>query len=396
MNDVTPLGPPTDPPVAPAARARDLAATIAAAADAIEATRRLPAALLDALHEARLFRMLLPHSVGGDAVEPGAYVRAVEELARADGSVGWCVSIANSTGLIAAYMDLAAAREIWGDPRATVAWGPPNESRAVAVPGGYRVSGCWDFASGCRHASWIGGHGAVVEPDGSLRLNSAGRPTLRSWLFPAAAATLLDTWDPIGLRGTASDSYAVSDLFVAEAYSATREDPAARRERGRLYAIPQQTMYSVGIASVALGIARGMLEAFIELACEKTPRGMTRLADNAVVQSEVARAEARLGAARAYLLDTVGSIYAGADDTLPIDVPERARVRLAAAHAISNAVAVADHAYKAAGVDAIFPGSPFERRFRDIHTLSQQIQSREVHFETCGQVLLGSPPAVFL
>jgi alkylation response protein AidB-like acyl-CoA dehydrogenase len=183
---------------------------------------------------------------------------------------------------------------------------------------------------------------------------------------------------------------------VAEAFSATREDPAARRERGRLYAIPQQTMYSVGIASVALGIARGMLEAFIKLACEKTPRGMTRLADNAVVQSEVARAEARLGAARAYLLDTVRSVYAGADDIAPIDVPERARVRLAAAHAIGNAVAVADYTYKAAGVDAIFPGSPFERRFRDIHTLSQQIQSREVHFETCGQVLLGSPPAVFL
>lgn len=392
MNDATPLG----PPIEPFTRARDLAAAIEGAADAIEATRRLPSALLDALHEARLFRMLLPRSVGGDEVEPGVYVRAVEELARADGSVGWCVSIANSTGLIAAYMDLAAAREIWGDARATVAWGPPNESRAIAVPGGYRITGRWDFASGCRHASWIGAHGAVLEPDGSLRRNSAGRPTVRSWLFPVAAATLIDTWNTIGLRGTASDSYAVSDLFVAEGFSSTREDPAARRERGPLYAIPQQTMYSVGIASVALGIARGMLEAFIEMACTKTPRGMTRLADNAVVQSEVARAEARLGAARAYLLYTVGAIYAGADDIAPIDVPERARIRLAAAHAIGNAVAVADYTYKAAGVDAIFPGSPFERRFRDIHTLSQQIQSREVHFETCGQVLLGSPPAVFL
>ncbi len=396
MNDATPIAPPGDPPADLGARARDLAATIAAASDAIEETRRLPAALLDKLHEARLFRMLLPRSVDGDAVAPGAYVRALDELSRADGSVGWCVSIANSTGLIAAYMDIAVAREIWGDPRATVAWGPPNESRAVAVPGGYRISGRWDFASGCRHASWMGAHGVVVEPDGALRLNAAGRPTLRSWLFPAEAATLIDTWDPIGLRGTASDSYAVSDLFVAEAYSSTREDPALRRERSRLYAFPQQTMYSVGIASVALGIARGMLEAFIELAIHKTPRGMTRLADNAVVQSEVARAEARLGAARAYLIDTVTSIHARADDIAPIDVPERARVRLAAAHAITNAVAVADTAYKAAAVDAIFPGSPFERRFRDIHTLSQQIQSREVHYETCGQVLLGAPPAVFL
>ena len=274
--------------------------------------------------------------------------------------------------------------------------GARSPVKAVAVPGGYRVSGRWDFASGCRHSSWIGAHGCVVEPDGSLRLNNAGRPTLRSWLFPAEQATLLDTWNPIGLRGTASDSYTVSDLFVPEAYSSTREDPSLRREPGRLYAFPQQTMYSVGISSVALGIARGMLDAFIELACYKTPRGMARLADSAVVQAEVARAEARLGAARAYLLETLARIYAGADETAPIDVPERARVRLAAAYLITNAVAVADYTYKAAGVDAIFPGSPFERRFRDIHTLSQQIQSRDAHYETCGQVLLGAPPAVFL
>jgi alkylation response protein AidB-like acyl-CoA dehydrogenase len=397
MNDVAPLGPPGDLSKGhPLARARAIAPAIAAAADAIERTQRLPPHILDALHEARLFRMLYPRSVGGDEVEPGAYVLALEELARADGSVGWCVSIANSTGLIAAYMDREVARTIWGDPRATVAWGPPNESRAVAVPGGYRVTGRWDFASGCRHSSWMGAHGCVVEPDGSLRLNRFGRPAVVSWLFPASSVSLLDNWNPIGLRGTASESYEVADLFVPEEYSSTREDPGARRERGRLYAFPQQTLYSVGIATVALGIARGMLDAFMELVCNKTPRGMVRLTDSAVVQAEVARAEARLGAARAYLLDTLAMIYAGADDIAPIDIPERARVRLAAAHAISNAVAVADYTYKAAGVDAIFPGSPFERRFRDIHTVSQQIQARDVHYETCGQVLLGNPPAVFL
>lgn len=380
----------------PLALARDVAKTIAAAADEIERTRRLPAHLIEALHERRLFRMLLPRSVGGDALPPGAYVEALEEVSRADGSVGWCVSIANSTGLIAAYMEVDIAREIWSDPRATVAWGPPNDSRAAAAPGGYRVTGRWDFASGCRHSSWMGAHGPVVEADGKLRRNDAGRPVIPTWLFPTSSATLLDTWDTIGLRGTASDSYTVTDLFVPEAHTSTREDPSLRRERGPLFAFPQQTLYSVGIASVALGIARGMLEAFIDLANRKTPRGMGRLADSAVVRAEVARSEARLGAARVYLLDTVGQVYARADDVAPIDIPERARVRLAAAHAITSAVTVADSTYKAAGVDSIFPGSPFERRFRDIHTLSQQIQSRDVHYETCGQVLLGSPPPVFL
>ncbi|MGA8380752.1 MAG: acyl-CoA dehydrogenase family protein, partial [Stellaceae bacterium] len=373
-----------------------LAPLIAGEADAIEHGRRLTQPILSALHSARLFRMFYPRSVSGDEIEPGAYVLAVEELARADGSVGWCASIANSIGLFAPYLGLDAARRVFGDPRATCAWGPPNEARGIAVRGGYRVTGRWDFASGCRHASWIGAHGTVVEPDGSLRLNNFGRPTIRTWLFPAEEVTLLDNWNPIGLRGTASESYTVKDLFVPEELTGTRENPTLRRDPGKLYAFPQQTLYSVGIASVALGIARGMLEAFIELGLRKAPRGTGRLADNAVIQAEIARAEARLGAARAYLVGTVRDIYEHADDIAPIEVPERARARLAGSHAVSSAVAVADWAYKAAGVDAIFPGSPFERRFRDIHTVSQQIQSRDAHYETVGQVLLGQPPEVFL
>jgi indole-3-acetate monooxygenase len=157
-----------------------------------------------------------------------------------------------------------------------------------------------------------------------------------------------------------------------------------------------QGLYAVGVASVALGTARAMLEKFTELASRKAPRGLTRLADNGVVQAGVAKAEATLSAARAYLLETPVSIYAHADDVDPIHVAERARVRLACANAIHGAIEVADFTYKAADVDAIFPGGPFERRFRDIHTLSQQIQSRSPHFEAVGQVLLGTPPEVFL
>jgi alkylation response protein AidB-like acyl-CoA dehydrogenase len=138
-----------------------------------------------------------------------------------------------------------------------------------------------------------------------------------------------------------------------------------------------------------------MLGEFIDLARRKVPRGLTRLADSAVVQGKVARAQAGLESSRAYLLDTLASIYAEADDIAPIEVADRARVRLACTHAIHGAIEVADFAYAAAGVDAIFPGSPFERRFRDIHTLSQQIQSRGAHFEAVGQVLLGMPPEPF-
>ena len=291
---------------------------------------------------------------------------------------------------------MAVARAIFADLPTVLAWGPPNASRATAVAGGYRVSGTWDFASGCRNANWMGAHCHVVEADGSLRLNHLGRPAIRTLLFPAEQATLIDTWTTIGLRGTASDSYSVADVFVPEKFSTSREDPALRRERGPLYAFTMQGLYAVGVSGVALGIARAMLEEFIGLASRKTPRALGRLADNAVVQADVARAEARLGAARAYLLETLTSIYAHADDVDPIDVADRARVRLACTNAIHGAIEVADLTYKAAGVDAIFPGTPFERRFRDMHTLSQQIQARSAHFEAVGQVLLGMPPDGFL
>jgi indole-3-acetate monooxygenase len=380
----------------PVARARELGAEIAAAADEIERTRRIPEPLLERLHDSRLFRMLLPRAADGDETEPALYVAAVEELARHDASIAWNVFTANSAALIAAYLAPAVNRAVFADPRSTVAWGPPNACRASAVDGGYRLTGRWDFGSGCRQANWMGAHCHVLEADGTLRLNRFGQPTVRTLLFPADEVTLLDTWQTIGLRGTASDSYSVNDLLVSEAFSSTREDPTLRRERGPLYAFTMQGLYASGVAAVALGIARAMLSEFIELASRKTPRNLARLADNAVVQAEVARAEARLGSARAYLIETLTTIYAQAGEVAPIEVADRARVRLACTNAIQGATEVTDFAYKAAGVDAIFPGSPFERRFRDMHTLSQQIQARGAHFEAVGQILLGVPPEVFL
>src|SRR5262249_57777579 len=102
--------------------------------DGMELSRQRGERVLEELHEARLFRMFYPRSVGGDEVEPAVYIDAVGELARADGSVGWCVSIANSIGLFAPYLDPKAARTVFGDPRAICAWGPPNDCRGIAVP----------------------------------------------------------------------------------------------------------------------------------------------------------------------------------------------------------------------------------------------------------------------
>src|SRR6201996_6305075 len=173
----------------PISRARELGVEIETAADEIERTRRIPAALLQRLHDSRLFRMVLPRAAGGDQAEPATYVAGLEEIARHDASVAWNTFAINSSSLIAAYLEPAASHAIYADPRGAIAWGPPNASRARAVDGGYHLTGKWDFCSGCRQASWIGAHCAVIEADGTLRLNQRGKPVARTLVFPVEKAT---------------------------------------------------------------------------------------------------------------------------------------------------------------------------------------------------------------
>src|ERR1700734_1121865 len=236
----------------PVARARDLGTEILAAADEIERSQVIPEPLLTHIHAARLARILLPRSVGGDQLDPWTYLRAIEELARHDGSVGWNLFVANSAALIAPFIPLSAAKAIYDDPRGWIAWGPPNQHTATAVPGGYRISGQWHFASGSRQATWMGAHGHVVEPDGSRRLNRFGRPTIKTLLFPKHMRTPIEDWNTMGLRGTASEGYRLDDVFVPEEFTGTREDPSLRRDPGPLYAFTMQGLYSVGVAGVAM------------------------------------------------------------------------------------------------------------------------------------------------
>jgi alkylation response protein AidB-like acyl-CoA dehydrogenase len=370
---------------------------IVEAADQIERDQEIPAPVLAKIIGARLPRMLLPRSAGGDEIEPWIYLRAIEEISRRDGSVGWNLFVANSATLIAPFIPLSAAKAIYDDPRGWIAWGPPNQYTATAVPGGYRISGQWHFASGSRQATWMGAHGHVIEPDGSRRLNQAGRPTVKTLLFPKHMRTQIKDWDTLGMRGTASEGYRLDDVFVPEEFTGTREDPSLRRDPGPLYAFTMQGLYSVGVAGVALGIARAMLDEFIALAKQKTPRGLSRMADMPVVQSDVAHREAALGSGRAWLTEILKDVWDSADDIAPIDTEARIRVRLGCAQAIKSAIETADYVYKAAGVSAIFKGTPFERRFRDMHTLSQQIQSRDAHFEMVGKIMFnGHPDGLFL
>jgi alkylation response protein AidB-like acyl-CoA dehydrogenase len=377
----------------PLDRVRQLSGLIEASAAEGERARRLPEPLVEALLDAGLYRLLLPRSLDGAELDPATFVRVLEEVSRADGSTAWCLCQAAGCTMISGYVAHDVAREIFGDRRAILAWGPSPDARAVPIDGGYRVSGTWTFASGCHQATWLGGQCAIHEPDGTPRRRRDGSPETRWMLFPAARATLLDTWSVIGLRATGSDSFTVSELVVPREHSAARDDPAERRHGGPLYCFPTTSLYASGFAGVALGIARSALDAFVALAQAKTPRGLREpLRESAVVQSELARTEARLGGARALLLGSLEEVWRGVVRTGTLEFAQRVRIRLAATHAITEATAAVDFAYHAAGATAIFDENAFERRFRDAHTVAQQLQGRQTHFETVGRVLLGLEP----
>ena len=372
-------------------RAREVAPELAAAADEIERRRELPEAVVDALAERGFFRLLLPRSLGGAELPPADFVPVIEEIAKADASTAWCLNQAAGCSMTAAYLDPEAACEIFGGPRGILAWGP-GPGTARVVEGGYRVTASWSFASGSHNATWLGCHVPIVEADGTPRRNTDGSPVVRTMLFPKSNARMTDIWHVIGLKGTGSDRFSVEDLFVPQRHSATRDDET-RREQGLLYRFSSLQLYAAGFAGVAMGIARSTLEAFVELARDKVPfRSAGALRENHLIQSQTAQAEARLAAARAFLLRALEEITAEVASAGHITLDQRMVIRLASTFAIHQSLRVVDTAYHAAGSTAIFEQNPFERRFRDIHTVSQQLQGRSEHFETVGQYLLGLEP----
>ncbi|HUZ71545.1 MAG TPA: acyl-CoA dehydrogenase family protein [Stellaceae bacterium] len=372
-------------------RVQALAPLIVQSADAIERERRLPAALVAGLKEADFFRMLLPRPFGGGEIDPVTFVRVIEAVAKLDASTAWILGQTAVTAMVAARLEPDAAWQIWRDPGAVLAWGPSTDSRAVPVAGGYRVSGTFAFASGCRHATWLGGDCTLAAPDGTPLRTADGKPEQRRVLFPASLAVMRDLWNVVGLKGTASDGYTVTDLFVPDALTVTRiDDPAALRYRSRLYAMSAYSMFACGFAMLALGVTRSLVDAFVELAQEKTPRGYrSRLRDDAMTQAELGYAEARLRAARIYLMGTLAEAWDEAGSGVGVSLASRMAMRLAATYAIRQGKAVADTIFDAAGTTAIFVSNAFERRFRDIHTVAQQLQGRTAHYRTVGQYLLG-------
>ncbi len=373
-------------------RARGLGPAIDAAVDDIDRLRDMPASLFAALREQGLFRLMQPEDYSGAELDPPSLILVIEEIASHDASAAWCVGQTNICALTAAYLAPEVVKDIFGPDTGILAWGPgPGEAKVV--PGGYRVSGSFQFASGSRLATWLGCHVPVIEADGSKRFGMDGKPLSATMFFRKESAAVTDTWHTMGLRGTGSDSYTVKDLFVPEAYTMKRDGSANPRVNGELYAFTPSTLYAGSFAGIALGIARSVMTSFVREAAGSIPRGGSRArSENHVMQAHVGWNEARLRAARAYLLTAVADVWAEARTRGHLTQDELLSIRLASTFAIQSAKQVVATLYEAAGAMAIFNDRPFERRFRDIHTVTQQIQGHPEHFETAGQVLLGRKP----
>ena len=373
------------------ARAQAIAPLIADEADEIERTRRLTPGVVNALIANGLYRALLPQSLGGSEAPPDIFMQMLEEIAKADASTAWCLGQNSVCAMIAASLDHDTAQEIFNSAPGILAWGAvAHEARAVE--GGYRVTARWDFASGSRQASWLGAHVRIVNADGTPRTNADGSPEMRTILFPVASAVLHDVWQAIGLAGTGTDSYEVKDLFIPDRFAAFRDVPEALREPGPLYRLPTGSTYSLGFAAVSLGLARATLDAAIALARAKHQSlAASAMRDNGAIQGLIGRTEGDLRAARAYLYATAHAMWHDLSVSGQFSLAHRSAIRLAATWTIQQSAKVVDTAYRMAGATAVFRSNPFERRFRDMHAITQQIQARDTHFEDVGKVILSSP-----
>lgn len=356
----------------------------------IEAERELTADVLEALHERELFRLSLPAHVGGYELPIPVLASVTEIIAGADASTAWCLGQAFGCAMSAAFLDEDAARDVFGPADAVLAWGAGPQGTAAATDGGYVVNGTWRFASGARHAAWLGGHCEVHETDGTPRLDARGVHVLRTALFRREQASVADDWYVMGLRGTRSEGYTVENLFVESRLTLDRDAPEECQVDSTLYRFPTTNVYASVFSGVALGIARAMLDDLVGLAGTKAQRGArTSMRESAVVHTRLAELEAQLGAARAYQREAIREVWDEVDAAREITMTQRARIRLATTYAIDQATRVSEQVYRLAGSTAIFEDQAFERRFRDAYAVSQQVQGRHTNFETVGRHMLG-------
>lgn len=351
---------------------RGLVPDIEAAASDIETQRRLPAELVRKLKAAGAFRALIPARFGGLQASFENYLEVIQALANADASTAWCVNQAAVIGLSSLWLPEQKIREIWSDPLTSVANGPPFDCLMQPHAEGYCLTGHWGFSSGCQHAVWM--MGASRFSEGGWRIG----------YFRPSDVEFIDNWQTAGLCGTGSFEFTVLDLVLPADQVADMGQPATVQMD--LTLVPNTLLFAVSFAAVALGVADAAVNDVLEIAQGKRPRyARLHLRDDPDVQRFVGKAQARHRAARAYLHSTVGEVLAAVRSHNAIEHSERAQLRMAGTHVIRECAEVVDLAYKIAGSTGIYKEHDLQRRFQDMHVITQHVQAREAYFALLGR-----------
>jgi len=382
------------PDVAPwLERARALAPLIRRCADAGERERRLAPELVEAFHDAGLFRLQLATRFGGAGLTAIDALPVYEEVAAADGSAGWNLAIGAGSGAFLAMLDEPSAiEEIAKTERCLVAGSVnPLALRLAPEPGGYRLSGRLRYASGVSQSNWLMAGGLVFDGD-APRSAGDGFPLILAAFFPTREARVLDTWRSNGLAGTGSHDIEVEGVFVpaARCFDLRSLSP---RPYDPLAALPLFSRLGGPLVAVGIGIARRALEELVTLAARKLPMASAApLRERASVQIDAARARGLVDGARAHVRDVAAEVFARVAAGAPPGLEDQIRLRLAYVTAAEGAARAVDLVRNAAGMDGLLLGSPLERCWRDLHAVTQHFAIAPHHLERIGKLTLGLDP----
>ncbi len=357
----------------------------------IEIARQMPEDLVARMAQDGLFRMLVPEQYGGQQCHPQVFFDTLEQLARADGAVGWCGMIASTTGMLSASLPEEWANTIYtSNPNVITVGVTAPIGKAQTTSSGLKVSGRWPFGSGSQVADWICA-GCMVLENGKPRVNKHGLPEPLLVFFKAEEVTIHDTWETSGLRGTGSHDIEVTELAVPQG----RWVILGKRAKidTPLYRFPTFGLLALGVSAVSIGIAQRAIDEFIDLAGGKTPTGSSRaLANRPLVQRDLAIAVAKLDAARALTRTYIDHAWQAASSDGRLSQDMKANLRLAASNNAWSAVAIVDALYHAGGGTSIYTKSKLQQCFRDVHIPTQHIMVGQPTFEVVGKVKLGLDP----
>lgn len=363
---------------------------IASRAEETEHLRHLPADLALKMAQAGAYNLAKPKALGGLQLSPLDFMKIIVAIAEADASAGWCAMIAVTSTLGAAYMEPGAAAEIFGREDAIAGGVFAPMGKAQDMGDHYLLSGQWQWGSGSANCSWLGG-GAMIIKDGEMQKFDNGAPYHRMLFFPVDQVAFIDSWHVAGLKGTGSGDFKVDAIKVPKTHSVSFVSDRPL-DQGALYKFPLFGLLALGVCSVALGNARAALEDIKQIAItKKTPGGTRNMAQRAVVQVELAKAEAHLGGAFAFLEKAIETAWQEAQEANEISPATRANLRLACAHATEVSADACKVAYTLGGGAAVYASHSLQRRFRDAHVATQHITTAPAVFELAGRVLLGQP-----